>query len=117
MVDESIKLIVKKSTIPGGGIARIHEKYLSNLSIQSGENVVVTFKDKSIIIKVFSDSLIGNRDIRLRENDIKKLGVRKTETVEITRLIPITESIKEKYMKIINIKIINIKKFLRKHPS
>lgn len=110
MVEKSITLVVKKSTIQGGGIARIHEAYLNHLSIKSGENVVVSFRDKSIIVKVFGDSLIGTTDIRLRENDIQKLGVRKRETVKISRLIPISENLKEK-----GLKIFNIGKFFKKN--
>ena len=104
MENSSISLTVKKSTIPGYGIARIHESYFNYLSIESGDNIVVAFGGESIIVKVFGDSLIGKGDIRLRQDDIKKLGTHKRKTVEISRLIPIKETIQIKGGKLFRFK-------------
>lgn len=80
-----MKLTVKKSAIKGGGIARIHESMMHKLSIPSGEDLAVSSEMKSILVTVFSDTLIGENDIRLRENDIKKLGVKKGVYVNVEK--------------------------------
>jgi len=90
-----MKLTVKKSAIKGGGIARIHESTLHKLSIPPGEDIAVSSEMKSILVTVFSDTLIGENDIRLRENDIKKLGVKKGGYVNAEKYRKISDATKE----------------------
>lgn len=90
-----MKLTVKKSAVKGEGIARIHEAVLGSLTIQSGENVVVSSNTKSILVTVFVDTLIGENDIRLRENDMKKLGVKKGDYINVEKHRKISDATKE----------------------
>ena len=79
----SISLTAKRCAIPGVGIGRIHERNLEPLSLKSGDHIIVKGQDNSIIIKVFADSLIGENDIRLREDDLKRLKIKKNEQVKV----------------------------------
>jgi len=90
-----MKLTVKKSAVKGEGIARIHESVLGSLTIQSGENVVVSSNTKSILVTVFGDTLIGKNDVRLRENDMKKLGVKKGDYINVKNYRKISDATKE----------------------
>ncbi|MDI6917756.1 MAG: hypothetical protein QMC80_08185 [Thermoplasmatales archaeon] len=90
-----MKMTVKKSAVKGEGIARIHEAVLDSLTIHSGENIVVSSSAKSILVTVFGDTLIGKNDIRLRENDMKKLDVKKGDRVDVEEYKKISDVAKD----------------------
>lgn len=95
-----MKMTVKKSAVKGEGIARIHDAALGSLTIQSGENIVVSSDTKSILVTMFGDTLIGKDDIRLRENDMKKLGVKKGDCVNVEKYRKISDVSKEEIKRI-----------------
>jgi len=95
-----MRMTVKKSAIKGEGIARIYESVLDNLAIHSGENIVVSSDTKSILVTVFGDMFIGKNDIRLRENDMKKLGVKKGDYVNVEKYRKISDATKEEMKRI-----------------
>ena len=88
-------LVVRKSAISGGGIARVHISVLEDMGIEPGENIVVRSGNRAIIVKVFGDNLVEKGDIRLRAKDMKRLGVKKGDRVEIEPLIPLIPRVKK----------------------
>ncbi len=78
-------LDVEKSPIKFGGRARVSKNTLNELGIDNGDQVVVSSESKDILVTIFSDDLLDDRVIRLREDDRKKLDVEEGQTVKIAR--------------------------------
>ncbi len=75
MVDE-IKLRVVSSPIKFGGRARINEKTLGETGIDEGSLVVISSDKKDILVSIYSDMLIDEGLVKLREEDMRKLNVK-----------------------------------------
>ena len=91
----------KRSRISGSGIARVHLNSLEKLGIPSGSVVSVAYRDKTVKLVVFGDTLIGEEDIRLREKDINKLGVKKGDYVSVICMDKKKKNVKEKMLGIL----------------
>ncbi len=76
-----ISLRVKKSRISQGGRTRICRSAFKNLSLSQGDKVVIYFKRNTIIVTGYSDSLVEEGFIYLRQNDLRRLGAREGEQV------------------------------------
>ena len=75
-MNEEITLRVVSSPIKFGGRARINEKTLSDTGMEDGTLVVISSERRDILVSVFSDGLIEEGFISLREEDLRKLGVK-----------------------------------------
>ncbi len=82
---EAEKLVVEKSPVEAGGRARVNNAILDGLEITSGDLAVVSSDKKDILVTVFGDDLVEEGKIRLRMNDVDKLGVVEDEEVSVKR--------------------------------
>ncbi|MFW9879045.1 MAG: hypothetical protein ACFFG0_38690 [Candidatus Thorarchaeota archaeon] len=92
-----IDLDVKESHIEGeDGVARISDTVLQKLGAEEGHSIVVSSKEKSILVTIYGDKLIEENLISLRPGDRKKLHVSKGDKVSLSLSKSVGESLKEK---------------------
>lgn len=94
--NNNIELVVVESKISMGGVARIHVTVLNRLGLKSGDHAVVRCGQRSIIVKVFGDSIIDEGEISLRVKDRRRLGVREGDYVTIEPYIKLKDTIVKK---------------------
>lgn len=58
-----------------GGSARVHTKSMSALGIRDGELAVIRSDKRDILVNLFSDTMVEEGCIKLREGDMEKLSV------------------------------------------
>jgi formylmethanofuran dehydrogenase subunit D len=81
--------------MPGHGRARIESSLLTKLGIADNEEVeVVTTTGSSLVLTIFADSLVEKNQIRISEEDLKKLGIDSGTQVVVRRKVPVTEQVK-----------------------
>ncbi|MFW5945546.1 MAG: hypothetical protein ACOCSJ_01710 [Candidatus Natronoplasma sp.] len=82
---EAERLVVEKSPVEAGGRARVNSAILDELEITRGDLTVVSSDKKDILVTVFGDDLVDEGRIRLRVNDMDKLGVEEDEEVSVKK--------------------------------
>ena len=92
---EEVTLQVIKRAMPGHGRARIHSSLLPTLGIADNDEVeVFASGGTSITLTIFSDTLVEKNQIRISDEDIKKLGIKEGEEVRTRRKTPVSEQVK-----------------------
>ena len=92
---EEVTLRAVKRAMPGHGRARIHSSLLTTLGINDNEDIeVVGPAGSTLTLTVFADSLVEQGQIRISEDDLKKLGVADGDTLTARRKTPIGEQVK-----------------------
>ncbi len=84
MVEEK-KLTVDISPVKVGGVVRVHPDVKKDLDLEEGELAVVSSDIKDILAITYSDKFVEDGNIILREEDRKKLKVKKGGTVRIRK--------------------------------
>ncbi len=80
---EGIALVVRQSHVRVGGATRVHESVLERLGAQRRDAVEVGFQDKHVAVHLFADRHVDPRQIVLRPPEMKRLGVKEGERVEV----------------------------------
>lgn len=97
-MDEPIRLTVKENNIERSGVARIHKKIYEQLGLDDNEERIrITYDDKTIIRKAFSDDLIDEKMISLRSDAEEDLHLNGGEQVSVQRHTSIGEDVKEDF--------------------
>lgn len=85
MVEEGIKLKVKKSPISGSGIARVHIAILDeDKGIEETKPVLIESKDANRVLRLVADDIMESGWISLRQKDMDKLRVSEGDEVTVT---------------------------------
>ncbi len=82
---ESLILEVEKSPVRSGGRVRVNKEDIEGLEIDDGDLIVVSSKEKDILVSIYTDEMIENGKISIREEDRKKLKVEEGDDVEIRK--------------------------------
>lgn len=82
-MEEKNELTVQKSPVKFGGRARINKDVLEKLDITKGDTILVRSKSKDILVSLYYDGFMKDKNIKLREEDMKKLGVEEGDKVVI----------------------------------
>ncbi|MEF8874453.1 MAG: hypothetical protein V5A88_07275 [Candidatus Thermoplasmatota archaeon] len=82
---ERLILRVEESSIKSGGRVRVNEEAIENLDIYDGELIVVSSEKKDILVSMYTDDMIEEGRISIREDDRKKLDVEGRDEVEIRK--------------------------------
>ena len=92
---EEVTLQAVKRAMPGHGRARMHSSLLTTLGIADNDEVeVVASGGTSLTLTVFAASLVEKNQIRISEDDLKKLGAGSGDDVRVRRKIPVTEQVR-----------------------
>ncbi len=93
---EEVTLRAIQRAMPGNGRARVHNSLLSAIGIEDKTEVeVVTPDGSSLTLTVFADSLVEQGQIRISQDDLKKLGITDGVDVKVRRKIPVSEQVKD----------------------
>jgi len=87
---------VKKSKIGKTGRTRVCQNALESLELEDGTDIVITSDEKSITLKAFTDDLVEEGVIYLREKDMNSLKVNEDDIVSISPHETLTKKAKEK---------------------
>lgn len=92
---EELTLRAAKRAMPGHGRARIHSSLLTTLGIDDNEEVeVLGSAGANLTLTVFADSLVEKGEIRISEDDLKRLGIPDGGEVVVRRKTPMAEQVK-----------------------
>ncbi|MFP3871745.1 MAG: hypothetical protein ACLFVL_02570 [Candidatus Aenigmatarchaeota archaeon] len=80
---EQLRLEVENSPIEAGGRVRIDKDTLEELNVVEGELIVVSSKNKDILVSVYSDEMMEKGKISIRVKDRKKLEVEEGDGVDV----------------------------------
>ncbi len=80
---KSVDLIVEPSLVKIQGTARVNTKIMRELGLDDRDLAVIRSERRDILVNIFSDPLIENGYIKLREGDMKRLGVEGGENVKM----------------------------------
>jgi len=78
-------LEVESSPVEAGGRVRVNKDILEDLEVKEGELLVVSSKNKDILVSVYSDEMIDERKINIRVKDRDKLQVEEGDEVTIRK--------------------------------
>ncbi|MBS3816100.1 MAG: hypothetical protein KGY76_00875 [Candidatus Thermoplasmatota archaeon] len=82
---EEITLKVKKSPVESGGRVRVNNSIIEDLDMEDGDLIVVSSKNKDVLVSAYSDEMIEEDNISIRVKDRKKLGVEEEDEVEVRK--------------------------------
>ncbi len=82
-MSNNLTLKVEESPVKSGGRSRVSQDTLKKMSLAEGELVVLSSNNKDILVTLYCDNLIGNGKIKIRHQDLKKLGVKDGDEVTI----------------------------------
>ncbi len=92
---EEVTLQAAMRVMPGHGRARIHSSLLTTLGIDDNEEVeVIGSAGANLTLTVFADTLVEKGQIRISEEDLKKLGIADGGEVVVRRKTPMAEQVK-----------------------
>ena len=94
-----LSLIVVESSIPVGGVARMHKNSLEVLGINDGEYVIMSAGKSSILVKAYGDLFIMENEISVRPADRRKLRVAEGDDISVTQYKKIRGGLRAKLMK------------------
>jgi len=80
----AVELKVVKSLVKAGGVARVNGKLKERFGLENGGMAVVSSGEKDILVNLFLDEMVDEENIKLREEDIKKLKVSEDSLVSVT---------------------------------
>ncbi len=80
---DNLTLQAKESPVKFRGRARINQKNLDDIGISEGSLAVLSSNEKDILINIFSDELVDEKNIIIRGEDMRKLGISEGGSVKI----------------------------------
>ena len=92
---QEVRLTIKKRAFPSKGRVRLHESKLTDLGIVNGDHVdlINETAKKTVTVSVISDTMVGQDEIRVSEEDLKSLGLKDGEEVSIKKSLGIKEKV------------------------
>lgn len=93
---EEVTLRAIKRAMPGHGRARVHSSLLNVIGIEDKTEVeVVTPKGASLTLTVYADALVEQGQIRISEEDLKRLDITDGTDVTVKRKVPVSEQVRD----------------------
>lgn len=94
---KELRLKIKKRAFPSQGRVRLNESALTGLEIQNGASVdlVNETTNKVISATVYADSMVEKGQVRVSEEDLKKVGLKDGDTLTVRATPPLTEKLKK----------------------
>jgi ribosome recycling factor len=94
---KELQLKIKKRAFPSQGRVRLNESALTDLEIQNGASVdlVNETTNKSISVTVYADSMVEKGQVRVSEEDLKKVGLHDGDTLTVRATPPLKEKLKK----------------------
>ncbi len=97
---KELPLKVIKSSILGGGIARINKDDLQEIGFDQTSNLSVSSEEKGVILKTVPDKITEKGTIIIREKDMGRLEIEEGDTVLVGDYETLKSEIKEDLSKI-----------------
>lgn len=91
-----LELKVAKSVIKVDGTCRVHDVVLPSLELDEKDQMAILHEDELILCTVFADDLVTKGSIKLRGEDMKRLGVNEGTKVLVGSLDDVKKHLKEK---------------------
>lgn len=83
LMSNHLTLKVEESPVKSGGRSRVSRQTLQELNLGEGELVVLSSNKKDILVTLYCDNLIRNGQIKIRQQDLRKLGVKEGDEVKL----------------------------------
>jgi formylmethanofuran dehydrogenase subunit D len=92
---QEIELTIKKRAFPSKGRVRLHESKLTDLGIVNGDHVdlINETAKKTVTVTVISDTMVGQDEIRVSEEDLKSLGLKEGDKVPVKKSLGLKEKL------------------------
>jgi formylmethanofuran dehydrogenase subunit D len=92
---QEIELTIKKRAFPSKGRVRLHESKLTDLGIVNGDHVdlINETTKKTVTVTVISDTMVGQDEIRVSEEDLKALGLKEGDKVPVKKSLGLKEKL------------------------
>jgi len=90
---DGIRLRIKRRAFPSHGRVRINASRLTEIGIAEGESIdlINETSEKTVTVSVIADTMVGEGEVRVSEEDLKSLGLRDGGEVLIRRTVPLKE--------------------------
>ena len=76
-------LTVKKSPIKVDGTCRVPETVLPLIDVEEKGQLAIHFREKSILCTMFADHMISDGHIKLRSEDMERIGAKEGDSVVV----------------------------------
>ena len=88
---KEIRLRIKKRAFPSHGRVRVNAHHLPDLDANEGDQVDLINEpaQKTVTVTLIADSMVGEGDIRVSEEDLKALGMKEADEVVVRRTPPV----------------------------
>ena len=92
---QEVRLTIKKRAFPSKGRVRLHESKLTDLGIVNGDHVdlINETAKKTVTVSVISDTMVGQDEIRVSEEDLKTLGLKEGDEVPVKKSLGLKEKL------------------------
>ncbi len=92
---QEVRLTIKKRAFPSSGRVRLHESKLTDIGIVNGDHVdlINEAAKKTVTVTVISDTMVGQNEIRVSEEDLKALGLKEGDEVPVKRSLSLKEKL------------------------
>jgi anaerobic selenocysteine-containing dehydrogenase len=92
---QEVRLTIKKRSFPSKGRVRLHESKLTDLGIVNGDHVDLINEStkKTVTVSVISDTMVGQDEIRVSEEDLKALGLKEGDEVPVKKSLGLKEKL------------------------
>jgi anaerobic selenocysteine-containing dehydrogenase len=92
---QEVRLTIKKRAFPSKGRVRLHESKLTDLGIVNGDHVdlINETAKKTVTVSVISDTMVGQDEIRVSEEDLKALGLKEGDEVPVKKSLGLKEKL------------------------
>jgi len=92
---QEVRLTIKKRAFPSKGRVRLHESKLTDLGIVNGDHVdlINETTKKTVTVTVISDTMVGQDEIRVSEEDLKALGLKEGDEVPVKKSLGLKEKL------------------------
>jgi formylmethanofuran dehydrogenase subunit D len=92
---QEVSLTIKKRAFPSKGRVRLHESKLTDLGIVNGDHVdlINETAKKTVTVSVISDTMVGQDEIRVSEEDLKALGLKEGDKVPVKKSLGLKEKL------------------------
>jgi formylmethanofuran dehydrogenase subunit D len=92
---QEVRLTIKKRSFPSKGRVRLHESKLTDLGIVNGDHVDLINEStkKTVTVSVISDTMVGQDEIRVSEEDLKALGLKEGDEIPVKKSLGLKEKL------------------------
>jgi formylmethanofuran dehydrogenase subunit D len=92
---QEVRLTIKKRAFPSRGRVRLHESNLTDIGIVNGDHVdlINEAAKKTVTVTVISDTMVGQNEIRVSEEDLKALGLKEGDEVPVKKSLGLKEKL------------------------